>query len=46
MEAQDVEPYRLSPEENEDMNAALAEMARGDVASDAEIAVVFRRYRG
>jgi hypothetical protein len=45
MEAQDVRPYRLSDEERTDIEAALEEVARGEVASDAEIETVFNRYR-
>jgi predicted transcriptional regulator len=45
MEAQDVGPYRLSEEERADIEAALAEIDRGEIASDAEVAAVFNRYR-
>jgi hypothetical protein len=46
MEAQDGGAYALSPEEREDLESALAEAARGDFASDAEVAALFARYRG
>jgi hypothetical protein len=42
MEAEDLGPYRLSDEERADIEAALAE---DDVATDAEVAEVFGRYR-
>ena len=45
MEAQDAGPYRLSEEERADIEAALAEVDRGEIASDAEVAAVFNRYR-
>ncbi len=45
METQDAAPYRLSDEEAADIEAALEEVARGEVASDEEVAKVFNRYR-
>jgi hypothetical protein len=45
MEAEEVGPYRLSAEERAEIEAALAEIARDEVASDAEVAAVFDRYR-
>ena len=42
MEAEALGPYRLSEEERADIEAALLE---DDVASDAEVAEVFNRYR-
>ena len=45
MEAQDAAPYELSDEEMADIDAALEEVARGEVASDQEVAAVFNRYR-
>jgi hypothetical protein len=45
MEAQDVGLYRLSDEERADIEAALEEVFRGEVASDAEAKAVFDRYR-
>ncbi len=45
MEAQGAEPYQLSDEESADIDAALEELARGEVASDQEVAAVFNRYR-
>ncbi len=38
-------PYVLSPEEDAEMTEALAEMERGEVATDGEVAAVFNRYR-
>ena len=46
MEAQDGSVYELSAEERADLEAALAEMARGEFATDEEIAAVFGRKRG
>ena len=45
MEAEELGAYQLSEEERADIEAALAEIAEGDVASDAEVAKVFGRYR-
>jgi len=45
MEAEDTGVYRLTPEERADLEAALEEMAQGDVASDAEVAATFGRHR-
>jgi predicted metal-dependent phosphoesterase TrpH len=45
MEHQNSGVYRLSDEERTEIRAALAEVERGEVASDAEVAAVFNRYR-
>jgi len=45
MEAEGTTPYVLSEEEQSDLEAALAEVARGDLASDAEVEAVFARRR-
>jgi len=45
MEAQDATPYRLSDEERADIEAALQEIERDEVASEAEVAAVFARDR-
>ncbi len=45
MEAESTEPYRLSGEERADIEAALEELARGEVATDAEAVAVFDRLR-
>jgi predicted transcriptional regulator len=45
MEAQDTEPYRLSEEERAEIDEALEEVARGEVASDEEVAAVFNRVQ-
>jgi hypothetical protein len=45
MEGQDTGVYRLSDEERAEIRAALAEIERGDVASDEEVAAVFNRHR-
>src|SRR5262249_1818845 len=37
--------YELSEEEEADIDAALEEIARGEVASDEEVAAVFNRFR-
>ena len=45
MESQEAEAYTLSAEERADLRDAIAEMTNGDLASDAEVAEVFARYR-
>ena len=45
MEKLGAEPYRLSPEERADIEAALAEFSRDEVAPDAEVEALFARYR-
>ena len=45
MEAQEAGLYRLSDEERADLNMALEEVARGEVASDEEVAAVFQARR-
>ena len=45
MEGEDSGVYRLSDEERAEIRAALAEVERGEVASDEEVAAVFNRYR-
>jgi hypothetical protein len=44
MEAQDTSPYPLSEEERADLQAALDEVARGEIALDSEVAALFVRY--
>ena len=46
MEAEASSVYELSDDERSDLEAALEEVARGDVASDEEVAAVFARRRG
>jgi hypothetical protein len=43
LEAQDGAIYELSAEEREDIDAALDEVSKGDIASDAEVAALFGR---
>lgn len=43
MEAEDTAPYRLSADELADIEAALEELARGEVATYAEVAALFDR---
>jgi hypothetical protein len=45
MEAQETSPYSLSDEERADIDAALAEIDAGDVATDDDVATLFRRLR-
>lgn len=45
MEAQDASPYRHSPEERADLDAALEEAARGEFATDEEVEAVFAKFR-
>jgi len=37
--------YQLTPEEEADLIAAEAEIARGEFATDAEVEAVFSKYR-
>jgi hypothetical protein len=37
-------PYELSDEERADLEEALAEVRRGEIASDAEVAAMRRRH--
>jgi hypothetical protein len=44
--AEDLEPiYQLTPEEEADLAEAEAEIARGDIATEAEVEAVFAKYR-
>jgi hypothetical protein len=45
MEDQDIGVYRLSDEERAEVRAALAEVERGEVASDEQVSALFNRYR-
>jgi hypothetical protein len=45
MEEQETELYRLSDEERTEIRAALEEVARGEFASDEEVAAVFQARR-
>ncbi|MEA2905031.1 MAG: hypothetical protein QOI12_2418 [Alphaproteobacteria bacterium] len=45
MEAQALGPHRLTDEERADIEEALEEIARGEVATDEEVKAVFDRYR-
>ena len=38
--------YQLSPEELADIEEGMAEIRRGEFASDEEVAALFNRYRG
>ena len=38
--------YRLSDEERDAVRRGLADMREGKLATDAEVAAVFNRYRG
>jgi hypothetical protein len=46
MESQASSVYELSESEKVDLDAALEEVARGEIATDAEVAAVFSRQRG
>jgi hypothetical protein len=45
MEEHETEVYRLSDEERVEIRAALEEVARGEFASDEEIAALFQTRR-
>jgi hypothetical protein len=44
MDGRDAVPYALTPEERAEIDAALGEVERGELASDAEVAAVFQRF--
>jgi len=46
MEAEVGGVYQLSPEELADIEEGLAEIRRGEFATDEEVAALFNRYRG
>jgi len=37
--------YRATPEELKDIDEALAELARGELASEKEVEAIFAKYR-
>ena len=45
MEGQDMSIYRLSDTERAEIRAALAEVERGEVATDEQVSAVFNRFR-
>ena len=45
MEAQSIEVYQLSEEELAEIEEGMAEVRRGEFASDEEVAALFNRYR-
>jgi len=45
MEGEEGGAYRLSDEERAEVRAALAEIERGEVASEEEVATLFNRRR-
>ena len=45
MEGEEGGVYRLSDEERAEVSAALAEIERGEVASEEEVATLFNRRR-
>lgn len=45
MEAQGTEVYELSPEELADIEEGMAEVRRGEFATDEEVAAMFDRFR-
>lgn len=46
LEAQGTERFILSSDERAALETALAEVNRGEVASEAEVAAVFARHKG
>ena len=44
MDRRDAEPYRLTAEERAEIDTALEEAERGELASDEEVAAVFQRF--
>jgi hypothetical protein len=45
MEDQDTGVYRLSDTERAEIHAALAEVERGEIATDEQVSAVFSRFR-
>jgi hypothetical protein len=43
MDVLETEPYELSPEERADLEEALDELRRGELAGDDDVAAVFSR---
>jgi hypothetical protein len=46
MDRRDAEPYKLTPDERAEIDAALDEAERGEFASDEEVAALFQRFGG
>ena len=46
IEAEQTGVYKLSEEERADIEEGMAEIRRGEFASDEEVAELFNRYRG
>ena len=44
MDHRDAKPYKLTPHERDEIDAALAEVERGEIASEEEVAAVFKRF--
>jgi hypothetical protein len=44
MDRRDAEPYRLTPHERDEIDAALKEAERGELASDEDVAALFKRF--
>jgi hypothetical protein len=44
MDRRDAEPYKLTPEERAEIDAALKEAERGELASEEEVAALFQRF--
>ena len=45
MEAEGTTPYELSEEERLDLDEALREVERGEIATDEEVDAFFARFR-
>jgi hypothetical protein len=43
MDRHDAEPYRLTPQERDEIDAALAEVERGELASEEDVAAMDTR---
>ena len=44
MDRRDAEPYKLTVEERAEIDAALDEAERGELASDEDVTAVFKRF--
>jgi len=44
MDRRDAEPYKLTSEERAEIDAALEEVERGELASEEDVAALFQRF--
>jgi hypothetical protein len=44
IDQRDAEPYKLTPEERAEIDTALSEVERGELASPDEVTALFKRF--